>query len=109
LSKLALEWMLGEGSNHDLILSKNKVDLYVYGVKSEYQKPDFTLPIHNSLILGFKIFDFIPRARYDKISRLRQMRIDFRLWPQRKFRKGTILHQSVVNKINSTTYKPSNL
>jgi uncharacterized protein (DUF2235 family) len=109
LSKLALEWMLGEASNHDLILSKNKVDRYVYGVKSEYQSPDYTLPIHNSLTLGFKIFDFIPRARYDKNSKFHQMRIDFRLWPRRKFCKGTFLHQSVVEKITSTTYKPSNL
>jgi uncharacterized protein (DUF2235 family) len=107
LSKLALEWMLGEASNFGLILSKNKVDRYVYGVKSEYQIPDCTVQIHNSLTLGFKVFDFIPRARYDKSSN--RMKLDFRLWPHRKFTKNTLIHQSVIDKLATNTYKPTNL
>lgn len=109
LSKLALEWILGEASNHDLIISKNKVNRYVYGIKSNYQKPDYTFQIHNSLTLGFKIFDLIPRARFDRNSRFKQMKIDFRLWPQRKFRKGTFIHQSVIDKMTTNKYKPTNL
>ncbi|SEO18983.1 Uncharacterized alpha/beta hydrolase domain [Flavobacterium sp. CF108] len=109
LSKLALEWMLGEASNHDLILLKNKVERYVYGVRSNYQKPDFTLEIHNSLTFGFKIFDFIPRARYKKNGWFYEMTFDFRLWPQRKFANSAYIHQSVINKIAANKYKPANL
>jgi hypothetical protein len=101
--------MLGEASNHDLIVSKDSVDCYVYGIKSSYQKPDYTLEIHTSLTLGFKIFDLIPRMRFDKNSRFHQIRIDFRLWPQRKFTKGTFIHQSVIDKIATNKYKPTNL
>lgn len=109
LSKLALEWMLGEATNHDLIVSKKKVGRYVYGINSNYQKPDHMAAIHNSLTLGFKIFDFIPRARFDKNSWFHQIKFDFRLWPQRKFREGTFIHQSVMDKITNTNYKPTNL
>lgn len=109
LSKLALEWMLGEASNHGLLLSKAKVNRYVYGIKSNYQKPDYQLKIHNSLSFGFMLFDFIPRARYDKNSWFNQMTIDFRLWPKREFSYGMYVHQSVWNKIATKKYNPTNL
>ena len=109
LSKIALEWMLGEASNHDLILSKNKVDRYVYGVNSDYQEPDYKFEIHNSLTFGFMVFDFIPRARYDENSWFYKIKIDFRLWPKRKFREGTFIHKSVKDKIDYTDYKLTNV
>lgn len=109
LSKLALEWMLGEASNHGLLLSKKKVDRYVYGKNSNYQIPDYNLDIHNSLSLGFKIFDFIPRARYSKTSGLHNMSIDFRLWPKRQFPNTMYIHQSVIDKIATKKYNPTNM
>lgn len=109
LSKLALEWMLGEASNQDLKLLKKKVDYYVYGINSNYQKPDYTLDIHNSLSIGFKLFDFMPRARYKKGSGYHDMILDFRLWPLRKFKQGTFIHKSVIDKIATNKYKPANL
>ena len=108
LSKITLEWMLGEASNAGLFLEKEKVDKYVFGVNSKYQKPDFSQPIHNSLTLLFKVADFIPRPRYSKNNRF-NLKIDFRLWPLRFIESNSKIHQSVVDKKNLGNYQPKNL
>lgn len=109
LSKVALEWMLGEASNAGLILLKPKVDRYVYSVDSDYQIPNYTLAIHKSDTFWFRVFDFIPRARFDKNSKFFQMKLDFRLWPAREFKAGSLVHKSVFNKIATNNYRPNNL
>lgn len=104
LSKVTLEWILGEASNNGLILSKEKVEKYVYGKKSNYQKPDFAFRIHNSLTFGFKIFDLIPRARYNSKSWFYKMSLDCRLWPKRTISDNALIHESVYKKM---AYKSS--
>lgn len=110
LSKIALEWMLGEAAENGLKLVKNKVDYYVYGLKSNYQVPDCTKQIHNSLTLGYRMFDFIPRPRFNKESKFFQTKLDFRLWPKRIIKSDARIHESVLKKItDDNNYKPSNL
>jgi hypothetical protein len=109
LSKIALEWMLGELDEAGLILSEEKVRRYVYGEDSNYQKPDYNQPIHNSLTFGFKVFDFIPRPRFDKESKFFQMRLDFRIGPKRIIKDDAMIHESVIHKMNETPYKPGNI
>lgn len=109
LSKITLEWMLGEASNKDLKVNKLKVNKYLYGINSRYQKPDFSSPIHNSSTLAFKLFDFVPRPRFKKDGWFFEMKIDFRLWPKRTIKEGSFVHESVFNKIDNTSYNPTNL
>lgn len=109
LSKITLEWMLGEATNNDLKVNKLKVNKYLYGVNSRYQKPDYTSPIHNSSTLAFKLFDFVPRPRFKKDGWFFEMKIDFRLWPKRTIKEGSLVHESVFNKIDTTSYNPTNL
>lgn len=109
LSKIALEWMLAEASNCDLKLKESKVNRYVYGINSRYQKPDYTSPIHNSSTIAFKIFDFLPRPRFKKGGWFFQMKIDYRLWPKRTIKDNTLIHESVLDKIDNTNYNPTNL
>lgn len=109
LSKITLEWMLGEASNNDLKVNKLKVNKYLYGINSRYQKPDFSSPIHNSSTLAFKLFDFVPRPRFKKDGWFFEMKIDFRLWPKRTIKEGSFVHESVFNKIDNTSYNPTNL
>jgi uncharacterized protein (DUF2235 family) len=109
LSKIALEWMLGEASNTGLKLSEESVNRYLYGIKSEYHKPNILEAVHNSSTFAFKLFDFIPRPRYKKGAWPNDMKIDFRLWTKRKIEKNALIHESVFEKIRKSYYSPSNM
>lgn len=109
LSKIAMEWMLGEASNHGLLLDTQKVNYYIYGKKSNYQKPNHTLAIHNSLTPLHRITDFIPRLRFSNESRFYKMNIDFRVWPKRLIKPDALIHESVFRKMNDSDYKPKNI
>ena len=115
LSKITLEWMLGEASHCDLKLEYLKVQKYLYGKgeNARYQKPDYKQKIHNSLTLLFILSDFIPRLRFKKGGWFFNMKIDFRLWPKRTIPNNAMIHESVFNKIvdkdSKPTYQPSNI
>lgn len=110
LSKIALEWMLGEASHFGLILDKDKVDRYVYGNKSKYQKPDFTQNIEKSDTLIFKIADLLPRPSFDIVKGFYW---DRRFSAVRSLEKSANIHLSVLDKMNYRTldhvYKPLNI
>lgn len=109
LSKIALEWMLIEASNKGLILTKSNVNRYLYGVNSNYQGPDYKQKIHNSATFEFKLFDLIPRLRFDRNSSFNQMKIDFRFLPLRKIPDGSYIHESVFKKNDEANYCPKNI
>lgn len=110
LSKLALQWMLGEASAAGLLLNKTKVDEIVFGEGNKYQQPNLMLAIHNSLTLSFRIADCIPRLRYSADSFLFNTHFDFRLWPHRQVPSNAKIHESVFQKLQKDpNYKPKNL
>ena len=112
LSKITLEYMLGEATKCGLIVTKEKVDRNLYGINSDYMPPDFKGVIHNSLTFGFKIIDCIPRVRFKPNGSLINFWIDWRLWPLRSIKEGAIIHESVKAKINlssSKKYSPANI
>jgi len=111
LSKISLEYMMGEVSQHGIRFDKSLVDRYLYGSESSgYTKPDYKQEIHNSLSLLFRIADFLPRIRYKK-GNLFNLSVDFSLWPGRKVLDDATLHRSVNQKINdnSCNYSPPNI
>lgn len=110
LSKIALEWMLCEASHFGLKLNKDKVDRYVYGKRSKYQKPDFKQNIEKSDTCVFKLADLLPRPSYNLIA---GFYFDFRLNGKRKIEEGAMIHSSVIDKLkykeNMHLYKPLNI
>ncbi len=114
LSKIALEWMLGEASQAGLRLNRARVDRYLYGKdRDDYTAPNHQQAIHNSLSLLFIISDFIPRLRFKENSWPFDLKIDFALWPKRKISPNALVHSSVFDKIKDTStkplYKPANM
>lgn len=88
LSKLTLEWMLGEASLFGLKLEKSKVDKYVFGVGEKFQGPNHIQDIHDLHKGIFKVFP----AKYREIP------------------DGSLIHISVSNKLmEDQNYNPSNL
>ena len=98
LSKIALEWMLGEASNNGLILNKKNVDKYLFGQDTFYQKPDFKQNIHDSL-KGYKFLSVFPRKIYTKKGNEFKKSYDFRLFPPRDIPKNAYIHESVFEKV----------
>jgi len=109
LSKLALEWMIGEASQAGVHFDKNKVNQIVYGEDNRYQPSNYMQPTHNSLTFKFIISDFLPRLRFKKRGTFK-FYFDFRLWPKRYIPSDAYLHESVFYKLkNDVNYKPKNL
>ena len=122
LSKIALEWMLGEASKHGLVLEKGKVDRYLYGIKSGYQMPDYTIQIHNPFKEDYRnIFSqIIPirKGRFKTEGESGRLNL-FKYWElsivpkPRAISDGANLHESVIAKIKHKTadhnYQPENL
>lgn len=95
LSKIALEWMLGEASQYGLILDKSRVDRYLYGKNSNYQKPDFTQNIEKSDTWIFKIADILPRPSYDPKN---GFYLDGRFSAVREIEDNALIHETVIKK-----------
>lgn len=107
LSRLALEWMLGEATVAGLKVHEKLVDKLLYGNKRS-QQPDLLAPVHNSLTWDFRLADFIPRLRYSSENWF-NTRFDFRLWPLREIPSNAMIHESVFLKMKQSDYKPKNI
>lgn len=120
LSKISLEWMLGEASAVGLKLDSKKVDRYVLGIGKAYQKKDYTMPVHDSLRddNNWKL-DFIPRLRNKFIKlgendkTIKKSYYDWSFWSWRQIPEGANIHHSVFDKLAYKTkshhYAPENL
>lgn len=104
LSKICFQWMLSESKDNGLILDDTKIKEAL-----ENQPPNIQGLIHNSLDLKFRIFDFIPRPRFNKEGKYVKWLLDFRIWPHRKIEEGSLIHSSVFEKIKTGSYQPKNI
>jgi len=120
LSKIVLEWMLGEATHAGLILKKSKVDKIIYGLGSKYQAPNFKDSIEDSLWKTFYFLLLIIPSRNieivkvpDEIYNNLQIRWDWRISGIREIPDNACIHSSVIEKINfkekKNIYKPNNL
>lgn len=110
LSKLALEWMLGEASNEGLRLNQEKVDELLYGLNNRYQQPNLLSPIHNSLKWYFILAELIPKICYGENGSKSNWYFDFRFCSPRKIPLNAMLHESVFQKLkHDSKYNPKNI
>jgi uncharacterized protein (DUF2235 family) len=65
LSKIALEWMLGEAHAHHLVLNKARTDLVLGKKGGYYVPPDPTGQIHTSLTVVWWPAEFVFKKFYD--------------------------------------------
>lgn len=134
LSKIALEWMLAEASHNGLKLNKEDVKRYLYGYEPKGQRniygvPNISEQVHNSLkplywflaLFPRKIVEYVKndvtiegsksKAKTKKVVE-EKVRYDWRLFPLREIplnNNKTFLHESVIEKINTTNYAPVNI
>lgn len=106
LSKVSLTWMLREAQALGLRINAAERD---YLMNSEGKPPaDSGGPIHDSMIGLWKLMESLPRRGWD--GQARQMR-----WqgPHRRRRRpiapGSVLHASVLERMQKTRYAPPNL
>ncbi|HEX8443461.1 MAG TPA: DUF2235 domain-containing protein [Allosphingosinicella sp.] len=117
LAKFPLQWMIGEAEHAGLLIDRSIVERLVLGSSSsgkphEYVSPDHQASAHDSLTLGWRPLEWLPK------------RLKWRRWPAKTDRtgwylpraepryipEGAHLHKSVSQRlVDLTTYKPVNL
>ena len=116
-AKYPLGWLIDEASDHGLQISRPMYNHLVlgqtiHGGTRPYAPPSFTAQLHNSMTIGWKPFEVIPK------------RIKWRDWPQRRsllgwylplseprrIDDGSRIHYSVFDRFDADpTYRPINL
>jgi len=116
LSKIALEWMIREASQHGLSLNESE-GAAVLGEVEGYVRPDAFADAHESLQRWWWLAELLPRRFMDPNANFRQ-RWAFPLihWDQigrrRYIRDGIKIHKSVQDRMNADRtprYAPPNL
>jgi uncharacterized protein (DUF2235 family) len=113
-AKFALRWMAREAQAHGLFLREPLFGHVVEGKplpggRDRYARPDATAPLHNSLRSFWPMFEIVPKP-----GRHRRFPTPSR-WPYlplgepRGIEAGASLHSSVIERIESTDYRPVNL
>ncbi|APG13782.1 hypothetical protein BKD09_36050 [Bradyrhizobium japonicum] len=111
LSKFPLLWMIDEAQQCGLEFCSKTVQLLTGQQMSEYAPPDISGQLHNSMTCCWKLLEYLPKwARYKE-------------WPKRKslfgfylpageprlIPEGSIVHRSVVSRMETMKYNPINL
>jgi len=95
LSKLALEWMLGEAEPHGLLVDAAKKRAVLGGARP-YVAPDPNGPMHESLTGAWKLAEYVPKPHHDWTTGRRERRANnFR---RRMIPSGAVMHWSVFER-----------
>jgi hypothetical protein len=118
LAKIPLDWMIREATVHGLRINSVMRNHLVLGrpragAKTAFVKPDARAAAHNSLTWGWRPLEWIPKSRR------------WREWPRREIagfyipraeprliqseNGRPLIHQSVVDRMERTSYNPINL
>jgi uncharacterized protein (DUF2235 family) len=116
-AKFPLDWMIGEATAHGLQINPAMRNHLILGrpragVRTVFVKPDATAPIHESLTWAWRPLEWIPKsARWREWPRpalagVYLPRAEPRMIADDKQRP--IIHESVLDRMNSTNYRPEN-
>jgi uncharacterized protein (DUF2235 family) len=110
LAKITLAWMLEQAGNvdHGLYVNDKKYNRYVLGNAKDkkYIGPDYKADVHQSLKGAWRIVQHLPQRIWLPTEKRKAIRFPEQ---HRPILKGAILHQTVIDKINTGKYKPENL
>lgn len=96
LSKIALEWMLGEAHAHGLLLNKQRTDLVLGKAGEGYVCPDATAEAHESLKGLWRLAEFIPKKHFDWQTKTYSYRMN--LFHRRQMPAESLVHESVLQR-----------
>jgi uncharacterized protein (DUF2235 family) len=89
-AKFALRWMAEEARTEGLLLNPTLFDAVVNGKGKDHAAPDATAPLHDSMQSFWPLLGRAPM-------------------PGRTIEPGALLHSSVIERMEKTSYKPPNL
>lgn len=92
LSKLSLEWMIGEARRRGAMFDQGRVDLVLGRSGKGYAPADPNGPIHESLTPAWWPAEFVPKKHWDKDSGKSQFRPN--LFRRRHFPPNPLIHES---------------
>ncbi len=108
LSKIALEWMLCEALPFGLLVDSQKASWILGRIPPPPPvAPDANAALHNSLTWKWWILEFLPHSYYDLVRKKKSWRIP--LGARRVIPEGSVLHETVYEKLLDPTYHPPNL
>ncbi len=110
--KIPLDWMIRETEETGLLYRTQTVNDIVLGERNnKYVKLNPTADLHNSMNIGWKLLEYVPRRVPENSWRKRGDRRsvyiplkDYRLVPH-----GALLHETVRTRIEAGSYSPANL
>ncbi len=107
LSKVAFEWMLHEAEAHGLAVDAARKSK-VLGGGDQYAAPDPEAVMHDSLVGGWKLLEFLPRLRWSNRAQVRRWAMN--LFRPRRIPDDAALHESVAKRLSAVAdYRPPNL
>ncbi len=107
LSKLALEWMLGEAQEKGLRLDRSRTE-EVLGLNGNgYAAPDVDGPMHESLTWTWWPAEFVPKPHYDWRTGHTEHRMN--LFRRRTVPPGALVHTSVFQRRGYRPALPTNV
>ena len=111
LSKITLEWMIGEARKAELRVLPERVE-YILGrsTASPHAKPDPAAKLHESLTAAWKALEVFPRFPYHFDTGKRGFHIP--LGRRRRIIEGSHVHESAFQRMSAPLekpYRPKNL
>lgn len=102
LAKLALEWILGEASEHGLLVDRDRA----LTVLNEPAPPDHRAPITESLTGAWKVCEYFPKLVWSRETDKRRPRVN--LGRPRWIADDAAVHGSALQRHSETDYQPDN-
>ena len=96
-AKCALEWMIAEAAGHGLLFMPERVR-EMLGAPGPYYAPVYIKPdprgrLHNSMTGFWPLLEFVPKKRYDPVTKRWKWRINLFAW--RPVPDDALVHESV--------------
>ena len=117
LSKFPLLWMIEEAVKCGISVDRRVVNQLAWGIQRKgspfsYVAPDATAMLHDSMTLGWRALEFIPKAIKYKEENQRNSWFGYYLpsAEPRSIPNGAFVHESVLERMKAMVeYKPENL
>lgn len=117
LSKFPLLWMLDEAVKCGLTVDQRAVHQLAWGIQRKgspfsYVAPDATSILHDSMSIGWRALEFIPKAEKHKEWKERRSWLGYYLpnSEPRYIPSGALVHESVIERMKTVSeYRPVNL
>jgi len=117
LSKFPLLWMIEEGEKFGLAVDRRTVNQLGWGIQRKgspftYVVPDFMRVPHNSMSIGWRILEYIPKADKYKEWKSRKSYLGYYIpdAEPRLIPEGAFIHESVIARVHAVPeYRPINL